>query len=201
MFSGLVTGNAHIANIKKDEHTITMVIKTVPANLKDLKIGDSIAVNGCCLTVESFTETTFTVTMMPQTFKKTIFKDSKIGDQVNMERSLQLKSRLEGHIVTGHIDDVIFLVKKQQNENAVELFFKLPKRLISQVVAQGSIAINGTSLTVMDIHDDTFSVGLIPHTQEETNLAKLNVGDQVNVETDILGKYVAKNLVNFQGAQ
>ena len=139
--------------------------------------------------------------MMPQTFKKTTFKNSKIGDQVNIERSLQVTSRLEGHIVTGHIDDVVSLIKKQQNENAIELFFKLPDRLTAQVVPQGSIAINGTSLTVMDINKNIFSVGLIPHTQENTNLTQLAVGDQVNVETDILGKYVAKNLILFQGAK
>lgn len=201
MFSGLVTGDATIATIKKDTQTITMTIKTSASNLKGLKVGDSIAVNGCCLTVESFTETKFVVTMMPQTFKKTTFKNSKIGDQVNIERSLQVTSRLEGHIVTGHIDDVVSLIKKQQNENAIELFFKLPDRLIAQVVPQGSIAINGTSLTVMDINKNIFSVGLIPHTQEKTNLAQLSVGDQVNVETDILGKYVAKNLILFQGAK
>ncbi|MCF1784009.1 riboflavin synthase [Lactobacillus mulieris] len=201
MFSGLVTGDATIATIKKDTQTITMTIKTSASNLKGLKVGDSIAVNGCCLTVESFTETKFVVTMMPQTFKKTTFKNSKIGDQVNIERSLQVTSRLEGHIVTGHIDDVVSLIKKQQNENAIELFFKLPDRLIAQVVPQGSIAINGTSLTVMDINKNIFSVGLIPHTQEKTNLAQLAVGDQVNVETDILGKYVAKNLILFQGAK
>ncbi|MCZ3621990.1 riboflavin synthase [Lactobacillus mulieris] len=201
MFSGLVTGDATIATIKKDTQTITMTIKTSASNLKGLKVGDSIAVNGCCLTVESFTETKFVVTMMPQTFKKTIFKSSKIGDQVNIERALQVTSRLEGHIVTGHIDDVVSLIKKQQNENAIELFFKLPSRLIAQVVPQGSIAINGTSLTVMDINKNIFSVGLIPHTQENTNLAQLAVGDQVNVETDILGKYVAKNLILFQGAK
>lgn len=201
MFSGLVTGDATIATIKKDTQTITMTIKTSTSNLKGLKVGDSIAVNGCCLTVESFTETKFVVTMMPQTFKKTTFKNSKIGDQVNIERSLQVTSRLEGHIVTGHIDDVVSLIKKQQNENAIELFFKLPDRLTAQVVPQGSIAINGTSLTVMDINKNIFSVGLIPHTQEKTNLAQLAVGDQVNVETDILGKYVAKNLILFQGAK
>ncbi len=201
MFSGLVTGDATIATIKKDTQTITMTIKTSASNLKGLKVGDSIAVNGCCLTVESFTETKFVVTMMPQTFKKTTFKNSIIGDQVNIERSLQVTSRLEGHIVTGHIDDVVSLIKKQQNENAIELFFKLPDRLIAQVVPQGSIAINGTSLTVMDINKNIFSVGLIPHTQENTNLTQLAVGDQVNVETDILGKYVAKNLILFQGAK
>lgn len=201
MFSGLVTGDATIATIKKDTQTITMTIKTSTSNLKGLKVGDSIAVNGCCLTVESFTETKFVVTMMPQTFKKTTFKNSKIDDQVNIERSLQVTSRLEGHIVTGHIDDVVSLIKKQQNENAIELFFKLPDRLTAQVVPQGSIAINGTSLTVMDINKNIFSVGLIPHTQENTNLTQLAVGDQVNVETDILGKYVAKNLILFQGAK
>lgn len=199
MFSGLVHGDAKISTIKKSGKTITMSVKTSPENLTDLKIGDSIAINGCCLTAESFTEDEFTVTMMPQTFDKTIFKNAKIGDKVNIERSLKINDRFEGHVVTGHVDDVIKVADKKQNENAIELIFKLPKRLLNQVVSQGSVAINGTSLTVMKAWDQYFSVGLIPHTQDETNLSQLAIGDEVNLETDILGKYVAKNLAMLKG--
>lgn len=194
MFSGLVRGDAKIAQIDKDQETITLTVRCAPDFIKNLKIGDSIAINGTCLTAENFTSNTFTVTMMPQTYQKTTFKDLNVGAQLNVERSLQVGQRLEGHIVTGHVDDVAQVKEIRQNENAIEIWFSFPARLEKQIVPQGSIAINGVSLTVMDTKDNTFSVGLIPHTQDETNLAQVKVGSEVNIETDILGKYVAKNL-------
>lgn len=194
MFSGLVTGKAHLTEIKKDGHTMALTIKTTPDFLTGAKIGDSIAVNGCCLTAEELTPNSFTVTMMPQSFNKTIFKDSQVGDQVNVERALAAGGRFEGHIVTGHIDDTIQLLKKKVNENALELTFDRPKRLKKQLISQGSVALNGVSLTIMQAKKGKFSVGLIPHTQDETNLSKLETGDYVNLETDVIGKYVEANL-------
>lgn len=197
MFSGLVSGNAHIANIEKNGKTIVMTVKTTAENLTDVKIGDSIAINGCCLTVESFTKDKFTVTMMPQTFDKTIFKNSHAGDQVNMERSIAAGERFEGHIVSGHVDETVKVVARKQNENAIELWFELPERLNKQIVSQGSVAVNGTSLTVMEAKEDRFSVGLIPHTQDETNLSNLQIGNEVNIETDVIAKYVEANMKLF----
>lgn len=197
MFSGLVSGKARIKRLEQEGKTIVLTVKTFPENLAGVKIGDSIAVNGCCLTVEAFSKDSFTVTMMPQTFAKTTFKNLQAGDQVNMERSVPVGGRFEGHIVSGHVDETVEVVDLKQNENALELRFFLPDRLKKQVVPQGSVAINGTSLTVMNTGDDWFSVGLIPHTQDETNLSGLQVGDQVNLETDVLGKYVEANLAAF----
>ena len=194
MFSGLVRGDARIAAIDKNDETFVMTVACQPDFTKNLQIGDSIAVNGTCLTVEQYTDTSFVVTMMPQTYQKTTFKNLDINAQLNVERSLQVGQRLEGHLVTGHIDDIAKVTEIRTNENAIEVWFAFPTRLKNQIVAQGSIAINGVSLTVMDTHDNVFSVGLIPHTQDETNLSKLNVGSEVNIETDILSKYVAKNL-------
>lgn len=194
MFSGLVRGDAHIKNIIKNDETILLTVSCIPDFTKNLKIGDSIAINGTCLTVEKFTEDSFQVTMMPQTYKKTTFKNLKTGDQLNVEKSLEIGQRLEGHIVTGHVDDVAKVKRIIPNENAIEIWFKFPTRLENQIVPQGSIAINGVLLTVMDTKDNTFSVGLIPHTQDETNLSDLKEGSEVNIETDILGKYVAQNL-------
>ena len=194
MFSGLVRGDARIAAIDKNDETIVMTVACQPDFTKNLQIGYSIAVNGTCLTVEQYTDTSFVVTMMPQTYQKTTFKNLDINAQLNVERSLQVGQRLEGHLVTGHIDDIAKVTEIRTNENAIEVWFAFPTRLKNQIVAQGSIAINGVSLTVMDTHDNVFSVGLIPHTQDETNLSKLNVGSEVNIETDILSKYVAKNL-------
>lgn len=195
MFSGLVSGTGIIRQLTVKQKTISVVVE--PTNhhfLSKAKVGDSVAIDGTCLTLEELNDHQFTVTLMPQTFEKTTFKDRQVGDLVNLERSLQVGSRLEGHIVTGHIDEVTQVVSRRQNENAIEVFFKLPRRLSKQVVAQGSVAINGVSLTVMTTTKDTFSVGLIPHTQIVTNLDELQIGSRVNLETDILGKYVNANL-------
>lgn len=194
MFSGLVRGDASIKKINKNDETIVLTVNCAKNFTENLQIGDSIAINGTCLTVENFTDDTFQVTMMPQTYKKTIFKNLDVGDQLNVERSLEIGKRLEGHIVTGHVDDIAKVREINQNENAIEIWFQFPTRLENQIVAQGSIAINGVSLTIMDTKENNFSVGLIPHTQDETNLSSLKVGSEVNIETDILGKYVAKNL-------
>ncbi|MCH3921666.1 riboflavin synthase [Limosilactobacillus sp.] len=195
MFSGLVAGTGRISELKQEGETIRMGIAPQPADfLNGIKVGDSIAIDGTCLTVECFNDRDFTVTLMPQTFEKTTFKDRQVGDRVNLERSLAVGGRLEGHIVTGHVDEVVSVLARRQNENAIELTLSLPPRLRTQVVAQGSVALNGVSLTVMKTGSDRFSVGLIPHTQTITNLDSLRVGDSVNLETDILGKYVAANL-------
>lgn len=195
MFSGLVAGTGQLKKIEQQGETIRLVVAPqLPHFLKGAKVGDSIAVDGTCLTIEQFDQQSFTVTLMPQTFEKTTFKNRHEGDLVNLERSLKVGSRLEGHLVTGHVDEVVRVVGHQPNENAIELTFNLPTRLRGQVASQGSVAINGVSLTVMQATLDRFSVGLIPHTQTVTNLDELQVGDLVNLETDILGKYVVANL-------
>ncbi|GFZ26569.1 riboflavin synthase [Lactobacillus corticis] len=201
MFSGLVTNKAVISAIKKTDQTIVMTVETQADILQGVKIGDSIAINGCCLTVESFDQQHFTVTMMPQTYNMTTFKDRQVGDQVNLERSLRLGDRFDGHIVSGHVDGTVKLLSKKRNENALELTFPIPPALKQQIISQGSIAINGTSLTIMHADGKTFSIGLIPHTQDETNLAALKVGDAVNIETDVIAKYVAHDLAQQVAVQ
>lgn len=200
MFSGLVQGTGKVQDLRKQSETIELVIApTQPVVMKGLAIGDSVAINGTCLTVVDQGDQAFHVTLMPQTFNKTTFKALAVGDLVNLERSLKVGDRLEGHIVTGHVDEVTTVQRVTTNENAIELRFALPPRLSNQVVSQGSVAINGVSLTVMATGDGWFSVGLIPHTQMVTNLDGLQVGSRVNLETDILGKYVAANVQ--KGAQ
>ena len=195
MFSGLVQGTGKIRVLDRQAETINLTVAPTVADVMDqLAIGDSIAINGTCLTVVTMGPDEFQVTLMPQTFEKTTFKDLRVGDLVNLERSLTVGARLEGHIVTGHVDEVVTVRDVQKNENAIEVRFNLPARLTGQVVAQGSVAINGVSLTVMDTSGDWFSVGLIPHTQTVTNLDLLVAGSRVNLETDILGKYVVANL-------
>lgn len=200
MFSGLVQGTGRVQELKRRGTTIELVIAlSSAAMMTALKIGDSVAVNGTCLTVVEKGRDQFRVTLMPQTFAKTTFRELHSGDLVNLERSLKVGARLEGHIVTGHIDETTVVEAVTPNENAVELRLALPARLAGQVVPQGSVAINGVSLTVMATGPHWFSVGLIPHTQAVTNLGELRVGSRVNLETDILGKYVVANLQ--RGAQ
>ncbi|MQB64619.1 riboflavin synthase [Limosilactobacillus reuteri] len=196
MFSGLVAETGRIVKITQDGETIELVVEPHSDDfLTTAQLGDSIAVNGTCLTIVEINNNQFMMTLMPQTFEKTTFKNLEKGSLVNLERSLQIGARLEGHIVTGHVDELSRVLKRTVNENAIEVQFSLPQRLHGQVVAQGSVAINGVSLTVMETGDDWFTVGLIPHTQLVTNLDTLKVGDEVNLETDILGKYVVANLL------
>ena len=194
MFSGLVNGTGKLTQIEQTDHTIRLTIDLDPALQEGMEVGASLAVNGTCLTVETEQPGRLTVTLMPQTYNLTTFKDLPVGALVNLERSLKIGDRLEGHIVTGHVDQTTPVIKREVNENAIELTFKFPDELRGQVISQGSVAINGVSLTVMKQADDWFSVGLIPHTQTVTNLDQLRVGDLVNLETDVLGKYVAAQL-------
>lgn len=195
MFSGLVSSTGQLKKIDQLGKTINLTIVPNDNNFSNqLQIGDSIAVNGTCLTVVNMSGTAFTVTLMPQTFDKTTFKNQHQGAFVNLERSLKIGQRLEGHLVSGHIDDTTKVEDIKQNENAVEIRLQLPTRLTGQIIPQGSIAINGVSLTVMNTGKGWFSVGLIPHTQSVTNLDQLDVGDEVNLETDMIGKYVVANL-------
>ncbi|GIC73864.1 riboflavin synthase subunit alpha [Limosilactobacillus fermentum] len=194
MFSGLVNRTGKLTQIEQTDHTIRLTINLDPALQEGMEVGASLAVNGTCLTVETEQPGRLTVTLMPQTYNLTTFKDLPVGALVNLERSLKIGDRLEGHIVTGHVDQTAPVIKREVNENAIELTFKLPEELRGQVISQGSVAINGVSLTVMKQADDWFSVGLIPHTQTVTNLDQLRVGDLVNLETDVLGKYVAAQL-------
>ena len=194
MFSGVVNGTGKLTQIEQTDHTIRLTIDLDPALQEGMEVGASLAVNGTCLTVETEQPGRLTVTLMPQTYNLTTFKDLPVGALVNLERSLKIGDRLEGHIVTGHVDQTTPVIKREVNENAIELTFKLPDELRGQVISQGSVAINGVSLTVMKQADDWFSVGLIPHTQTVTNLDQLRVGDLVNLETDVLGKYVAAQL-------
>ena len=194
MFSGLVNGTGKLTQIEQTDHTIRLTIDLDPALQEGMEVGASLAVNGTCLTVETEQPGRLTVTLMPQTYNLTTFKDLPVGALVNLERSLKIGDQLEGHIVTGHVDQTTPVIKREVNENAIELTFKLPDELRGQVISQGSVAINGVSLTVMKQADDWFSVGLIPHTQTVINLDQLRVGDLVNLETDVLGKYVAAQL-------
>ena len=191
MFTGLIeeTGTVKNAVISKEGMEITISCNKI---LQDIKLGASICVNGACQTVTKFTNSDFTIQASNETLKVTTFKNLKKNDVVNLERALTLEKRIDGHIVSGHIDCTATFVNSKNDGFSKEFFFRLPKEFSKYVIYKGSIAINGVSLTVASIKDDIFSVELIPTTLKEVNLANLKTGDTVNIETDLFAKYVEK---------
>lgn len=199
MFTGLIQEQGRISRIVKHQQNIKLTCKASRKLLADYKIGDSMAINGVCLTCVAKAGDAFTVDVIPETFRRTIFSESRVGDLVNLELAMSANARFEGHLVTGHVDSVARLVTKESDETALVLSFAFPKGLEGQIVGQGSIAVNGVSLTVVSAEKGQFSVSLIPHTAKETNLARLKTGDKVNIETDILAKYMQKQLRMMKG--
>ena len=160
--------------------------------LEDVALGDSIAVNGICLTVTHFDAAHFTADVMPETVRRTSLADLRHGSRVNLERALTLQSRLGGHIVSGHIDGVGTIAAMQEEGNAILLTVRARDDLLRYIVEKGSVALDGISLTVARAGAAEFTVSLIPHTREITNLREKRIGSRLNIETDILGKYVEK---------
>jgi riboflavin synthase len=163
-------------------------------DLTDLKLGDSININGVCLTVVEKKEQAIGVDLSLETLEKTILGKLKEGDKVNLERALRLTDRLGGHIVTGHIDGIGVILEKRRERDFLGLRVRIPPSISRYVVQKGSIAIDGISLTVNQCQGEEIQITLIPYTIEKTTLIDKKVGDQVNVEADILGKYVEKML-------
>lgn len=165
--------------------------------LSDVKIGDSISTNGICLTVVDFGENFFAADVMPETFRKTSLAELKRGGIVNLERALKLGDRFGGHIVSGHIDGVGKILSIRPEVNALIVDVATENFLLRQIAPKGSVALDGISLTVVDAGNENFSVSMIPHTREVTNFQAKRVGSPVNIETDVLAKYVDR-LLNFK---
>lgn len=194
MFTGLIQAQGKLLDVSQRTEEIKLRCSATAEFLKTVVIGDSICVDGACLTVVAKQATEFTADIMPETFRKTTFKTMAKGSVVNLERALQVDQRFEGHIVQGHVDRAVRLLAKKRQQHALVLSFELPKDLIGQVVQKGSVAINGISLTVIQASSHDFQVGVIEHSQEQTNLDQLHIGTLVNLETDIIGKYIQKQL-------
>ena len=191
MFTGIIEEIGTVRAISSDK--ITIDCSTV---LQNTKLGDSIAVNGVCLTVTNLTAKNFTADISPETLKITSLSDLKTGSNVNLERALTLSSRLGGHIVTGHIDTVGNITKISKLNDFYEFTINFNKAFNKYVVKKGSITIDGISLTVADCGDNFVTIAVIPHTCNMTILNSLKSGDNVNIEFDILAKYVEKNLLS-----
>ncbi|HEY1379717.1 MAG TPA: riboflavin synthase [Gemmataceae bacterium] len=160
----------------------------------DLTLGESVAVNGACLTVVEYSPDAFLVQAGPETLRRTNFGELRDGDRVNLERSLRLGDRLGGHLVQGHVDGLGRIAAREPQGEWETVWFAVPPELAAQMVTKGSVAVDGVSLTLVDVLADRFSVALIPHTLAATTLGFKRVGDAVNIETDLFGKYVMKYL-------
>ena len=193
MFTGLVEATGKITALESQGPGMRIVV-----NAGDLangvEIGDSIANNGCCLTVIEANGPYLAFEAGPETLSKTSLGSKQIGDSVNLERSLQVGDRLGGHLVTGHVDAKGVLDERTDDEEWSTFWFQVPKTLIRQMAPKGSITVEGVSLTLVDVEADRFCVALIPHTLEVTTLGGLQPGDTVNLETDLLAKYVEQQL-------
>ncbi len=196
MFTGLVAELGTVTALKPLKQSYHISVKANKV-LQNLKIGDSVAVNGACLTVVKISGSEFTADVMPETVRLTNLRHLKNGDKVNLERTLRLCDGLDGHIVSGHVEGVGVITSKKQEGIAELVTIKTPPELLKYIIKKGSIAIDGTSLTVTEVTDSCFSVSLIPHTAKETTLGFKKPGDEVNLETDIIGKYV-EHLLNFK---
>lgn len=194
MFTGIIEGTAVIKKITKNPKNRSAVNMTVDLgkHARNLKVGQSVSINGVCLTVTKISKGNCNFEMIDETTKKTDLGNLKQGQIVNIERSLKVGDRMEGHFVLGHVDGMGVITKIEKKPKEVKVWFEIPKQLSKYVVKKGSVAIDGISLTVVDALKNKFSVCLIPHTVEVTNFHAKKVGDKVNIETDILGKYILK---------
>jgi len=196
MFTGLIEeiGKVHSVATSTKSARITIDAKKV---LEDVKLGDSICTNGVCLTVTSFDSGKFTVDVMAETMRRSNLKDLYLGAEVNLERALRVGDRLGGHMVSGHIDGVGQIKNYFQEDNAVWVTIEASREVLKYIVEKGSIAIDGVSLTVAYVDESSFKVSIIPHTKDITTLLKKKIGDTVNLECDVIGKYIEKFL-NFK---
>ncbi|MEZ6125450.1 MAG: riboflavin synthase [Planctomycetaceae bacterium] len=196
MFTGLIEGQGKVTELQPETAGIRL---TVAPNsdcfaTSELALGDSVAINGCCLTVVEISESGMSFEAGLETLSKTSLGRLHVGDSVNLERSLAVGARLGGHFVQGHVDGVATVSQIDRTGEWVDMWFQLPAEMAAMLVPKGSVAVDGISLTVVNVQPNRFSVALIPHTLQVTTLGGRAVGDAVNIELDILGKYVARLL-------
>ncbi|MGE5416937.1 MAG: riboflavin synthase [Acidobacteriota bacterium] len=195
MFTGIVEELGKVKEIRRGSLSCQLDIGAAEV-LSDVKMGDSIAVNGVCLTVVAFNKSMFTADVMPETMKKTGLDQLLAGNVVNLERAMKLGDRMGGHIVSGHVDGVGRIIEQNRLDIALVTRIACQAELLRYIIPKGSVAIDGISLTVVDVMNDSFTVSLIPHTAKLTTLGWKKPGDTVNLETDVIGKYVERLLMS-----
>jgi riboflavin synthase len=194
MFTGIIETLGTIQEIKKEKDNIHITIDS--SITSELKIDQSVAHNGICLTVVALKDTLYTVTAIDETIKKTNLSSWKTGDSVNLERAMKLGDRLDGHIVQGHVDQTGTCVVAQETNGSWLYTFEYDDTLNNITIEKGSITVNGVSLTVVNSKKNQFSVAIIPYTHEHTNFKSFGVGTKINLEFDVIGKYVARLYTN-----
>ena len=193
MFTGIIEEVGHVKSLHRGAKSFTLEVEAEKV-LEGTLVGDSIATNGVCLTVTSLTGHGFTADVMPETVSRTALGELVSGSPVNLERALSLQTRLGGHIVSGHIDGTGRIADRRQDDTALWLTLECDSKLLRYIIEKGSVTLQGVSLTVARVDARSFAVSLIPHTQAATTLHQAKVGDLVNIENDIIAKYVEKLL-------
>ena len=192
MFTGIIEEKAEIRAIKRNLPILSFFIKA--KCLENLKCGDSIAIDGVCLTITEIGKTGFSVDVIPETIDRSTLGSFRVGRMVNLERALPSDGRLSGHIVTGHVDGTGVIKRKIKKGDVFELAIEFPPTLSSYIIPKGSVAVDGISLTVSKVSGNRFTVALVPHTLKATTLESKRIGDRLNLEVDILGKYIERQL-------
>lgn len=200
MFTGIIEGLGTITAIHPAGQGSRMTI-TSDLDLESTRIGDSIAVNGACLTAVTLQGRQFTVDVSPETLQRSVLGKIKIGEQVNLERALRLSDRLDGHLVSGHVDGIGILRGRRSLGNAIVITYRVPASLSRYMIEKGSVAVDGTSLTINRCDNASFDVSIIPYTSVLTTIGLKKVGDAVNIETDMIGKYVERFVLNRNPAK
>ena len=190
MFTGIIESLGTVQEIKKDKDNVHITIESSITN--ELKIDQSVAHNGICMTVVSIDKNHYTVTAIGETIKKTNLSDLKVGNSVNLERAMKLGDRLDGHIVQGHVDQIATCIVANETNGSWYYTFKYDENTGNITIEKGSITVNGVSLTVVDSRKNEFSVAIIPYTFENTNFETFKIGTKVNLEFDLIGKYISK---------
>ncbi len=193
MFTGIIQELGQLIDIRPYKNSLSKIKVKADKILSDVKHGDSISVNGVCLTVTDFGKDFFEADLMDETKKATSLSRIKKGDKLNLERALKLQDRFGGHFISGHVDDIGTILKIQKTPGQYNIKIQIKKDIADYLVQKGSIAVDGISLTIMSVGVIDFDVSLIPETLENTNMQFKKIGDVVNIETDILGKYVMKS--------
>ncbi|MCC8068252.1 MAG: riboflavin synthase [Ruminococcus sp.] len=193
MFTGIIEEVGTVLSIKKGNVSskITFGGRKI---FNDIHLGDSIAINGVCLTADILTDNSFTADIMAETLRRSSLGDLKVGSKVNMERAMLCNGRFGGHIVSGHVDATGKIINFKREENAVWITISTDGKALKYIVEKGSVALDGISLTVASVSDTSFKVSIIPHTASETTLLTKSIGDNINIECDVIGKYVEKFL-------
>ncbi len=200
MFTGIIEEIGKVIKINKNSKSLSLDIEANKV-LKDSKLGDSISTNGICLTITKIQKTSFSVDVMYETVNRSTIRNYKLGTTLNLERALLANSRMGGHYVSGHVDGVGKIINIDRIENALVYRIQASNDILDLMIEKGSVAIDGISLTIVNVYVDSFEVSIIPHTLKDTIMRYKGVNDEVNLETDVMGKYIKKFLTGINNKQ